>query len=144
MCIRDRFTSSRRKDTNFARAVSNLVVCICGCSHPRRTVRISWPSAENRSTPTQGSRGLPPVMIPCWRIKFHGLLSGTACKNAISAMRTGTIWTCLLYTSKKPGKWNCHSKKPPVNSLVDASVDSRLTGKSLIFGAFLSLSLIHI
>ena len=39
---------------------------------------------------------------------------------------------------KKPGKWNCHSEKPPVDSLVDALVDSRLTGKSLIFGAFLS------
>ena len=38
---------------------------------------------------------------------------------------------------KKPGKWNCHSENPPVNSLVDALVDSRLTGKSLIFGALL-------
>ena len=29
-------------------------------------------------------------------------------------------------------------KKPPVDSLVDASVDSRLTGENLIFGAFVS------
>ena len=28
---------------------------------------------------------------------------------------------------KKPGKWNFHSEKPPVDSLVDALVDSRLS-----------------
>ncbi|MEQ2594048.1 hypothetical protein, partial [Coprococcus aceti] len=49
--------------------------------------------------------------------------------------RRGTVFR--KSRKKKPGKWNCHSEKPPVDSLVDASVDSRLTGKSLIFGAFL-------
>ncbi len=87
------FTSSRRKATNFARAANSSAVCICGCLHPRRTARISWRSAENRSTPTRVSRGLLPGMIPCWRIKFRGLSSGTVCKSAISVMRIGTIWT---------------------------------------------------
>jgi len=50
--------------------------------------------------------------------------------------RRGTVFR--KSRKKKPGKWNFHSEKPPVDSLVDALVDSRLTGKSLIFGAFLS------
>ena len=50
--------------------------------------------------------------------------------------RRGTVFR--KSRKKKPGKWNCHSEKPPVDSLVDALVDSQLTEKSLIFGAFLS------
>ncbi|MEQ2622076.1 hypothetical protein AAAX56_15035, partial [Hominicoprocola fusiformis] len=50
--------------------------------------------------------------------------------------RRGTVFR--KSRKKKPGKWNCHSEKPPVDSLVDALVDSRLTEKSLIFGVFLS------
>ena len=82
-----------KKVTNFVRAVSSLADCICGCRRPRRTARILWPSAENHWTPTRDSKVLPPVTIPCWRIKSHGLSSGTACKSATSAMKTETIWT---------------------------------------------------
>ena len=39
---------------------------------------------------------------------------------------------------RSPANGTSILKKPPVDSLVDALVDSRLTGKSLIFGAFLS------
>mgnify|MGYP006990416774 CR=1 FL=1 len=50
--------------------------------------------------------------------------------------RRGTVFR--KSRKKKPGKWNFHSEKQPVDSVDDALVDSRLTGKSLIFGAFLS------
>ncbi|MZT35970.1 hypothetical protein GT729_22865 [Blautia wexlerae] len=56
--------------------------------------------------------------------------------------RRGTVFR--KSRKKKPGKWNCHSEKPPVDSLVDALVDSQLTGKSLIFGAFLSSFVNHV
>ena len=70
------------------------------------------------------------------RYKKYGSQKGWERVNQEKHRRRGTVFR--KSRKKKPGKWNYHSEKPPVNSLVDASVDSRLTGKSLIFGAFLS------
>ena len=77
--------------------------------------------------------------ISCLMVDFS-CARNTVLKKAGSVStktrRRGTVFR--KSRKKKPGKWNCHSENPPVNSLVDASVDSQLTGKSLIFGAFLS------